>query len=922
VRKAPLAHFVALAFVASPALAQQPPQEAKKVEKMTVTGTSIKRVQEEGALPLQVITRDQIDRAGITSAEQLMTYISANANGLDNLSSKTLIAGATDVENRNSTANATANLRGLGSGSTLVLLNGRRVALHGMRSAAVDLNSIPMAAVERVEVLKDGASAIYGTDAIGGVINFILRKDYQGVEVTALADMTEEGGGNRYRGSILAGVGDLGKDRYNAMVSFSFDRQERLGGTERGFSNGYQPNRALSPDTAGTPFATQTGAANSAMGSSFTLPGGTQAYTRANLLSFQGNCADRPLQSQYEYVLWATPSFRYACAWDYTAARVLLQPTDTASIVARGTMQLTPELQGFAELTASRTEATNEFEPRQITTSTAAGTNLPAYPVNGPFYQDLSQYIPSFNRNLPIAYRWRCMDCGNRKIEHETTAYRLLAGLEGSYRDWDWRTAVSTGKSEAEATLAGGYYYTIPFRDILASGQLNPWLAPGASQSPTVLAALAAASATGAKLVGGETTLTQFDGSASGEIMQLPAGPLALAAGFDYRREEFEYIDHATTQAIGDAPFDSDLPKVKRTVTAFYGEISAPIVKGLEATLAVRTDDYSDFGRTTNPKASVAWRPNNQVLFRGSWGEGFRAPTFVQLYGLVSEGPVPGNIADPVLCPQNPGNPVYCAIRPNARTGGNPNLEPETSKQWNLGVVVEPLAGLSMSLDYWEVDRDDLIVRLTPQEVIANWTQFPEYLVRGTDGRLDGPGGYIQSGLVNAANEITKGWEVTARYDWLAMNGKWTAAIDGTYIDSYKARIFETQPLVEFAGQWSRRTIYPRWKHTAGLTYTTGPWSSTLINRYVHSYNSEVPPAGRSYPGWDSKVDAYILWDISVTYTGFKNLTLYGGIKNLLDEDPPFSAHATDFVSGAGWDPRVADPRGRAYVLRATYTFK
>ncbi|MEO7742088.1 MAG: TonB-dependent receptor [Usitatibacter sp.] len=910
---AKIAQAVSLVFFAGAAFAQQ---TATK-ERIEVTGSNIKRIQTEGALPLQVITKDQIDKAGIFSAEELMTFISANGNGVDNLSSKTLIAGATDVENRNSTSNSSANLRGLGAGSTLVLLNGRRVALHSMKSAAVDLNSIPFAAVERVEILKDGASAIYGTDAIGGVINFILRKDYTGAEVTALADMTQEGGGNRYRGSILGGFGDLSRDKYNVMASFTFDRAEVLRSKDRSFSNGYQPARGLSPDTAGTPFATQTGAAGSAMGASFVLPGSTQAFTRANLLSFQGRCADRPLQSQYEYALWATASFRYACAYDYTYPRALQQPLDTSSFMARGTMQLTPSMQGIAEFVASRTEATNEFEERQITTSTAAGTFLPAYPVNGPYYQDLSQYIPSFNRNLPIAYRWRCLDCGPRRIEHITDTYRFLAGLQGDYKNWDWKTAITLGRSEADSTLAGGYYFTVPFRDLLASGQLNPWLAPGASQTPAALAALQAASATGQKLVGGVTTLQQFDGSASGEIMRLPGGPLALAAGFDYRKETYEFIvTNSSGNVIGDIPSDTPQSKVERKVTAFYGELSVPIIKALELTLAARHDKYSDFGNTTNPKASVAWRPANVLMVRGSWGEGFRAPTFTQLYGLTIEGPVPGNIADPVLCPQNPGNPVFCAIRPNARTGGNAGLQPETSKQWNVGFVVEPATNLSASVDFWEVKRKDLITRLTPQEVVANYTQFPEYIVRNADGSIN----YIQAGLVNAADEITRGVELGGRFDWTGLNGKWRFSLDGTYIDSYKSRIFQTQSYRELVGEWTRRTIYPKWKHTASVSYATGPWSATFLQRYVHSYKDEVPP-GVVPPGFDPEVEAYILYDLTVAYTGIRKMTLRAGIKNLLNTDPPFTAHATDFVSGAGWDPRIADPRGRAFILSATYKF-
>jgi len=330
----------------------------------------------------------------------------------------------------------------------------------------------------------------------------------------------------------------------------------------------------------------------------------------------------------------------------------------------------------------------------------------------------------------------------------------------------------------------------------------------------------------------------------------------------------------------------------------------------------VRHDHYSDFGNTTNPKFSVAWRPLNTLMFRGSWGEGFHAPTFVQLYGQTIEGPVPGNIADPVLCPQHPNDPVYCAIRPNARTGGNPNLQPETSRQWNVGLVFEPVPWFNTSIDVWEIKREDLVTRLTPQEVVANYTQFPEYIVRNADGTIN----YIQSGLVNAANENVRGIDITGRLDWNWLNGKWRVSLDGTYIDSYKSRIFDTQPFTELAGEWTRRTIYPRWKHVLGVLYTTGPWSGTFIQRYVSSYKDEKP-AGVIPPGFDPYVHDYVLYDVMVGYTGFKNLTLRGGIKNLLDKDPPFTAHATDFVSGAGWDPRVGDPRGRAFVMSATYKF-
>jgi iron complex outermembrane receptor protein len=262
-----------------------------------------------------------------------------------------------------------------------------------------------------------------------------------------------------------------------------------------------------------------------------------------------------------------------------------------------------------------------------------------------------------------------------------------------------------------------------------------------------------------------------------------------------------------------------------------------------------------------------------------------------------------------------------CAIRPDALQGGNPNLKPETSEQWSIGFVVAPTPWITASVDLWEIERTDRIYELTPQQVVANFTTFPEYLVRGANGRLTDAGGYIRAGFVNAEGDITRGADLSLRlgaFNWY--RGRWSAGLDGTYIDSFRSRIFATQAYTEFAGQWSSRDLFPRWKHNAYVTYESGRWSTTLWQRYTAGYKDERP-VGTVPPGFDPKVDDYVTYDLSVTYTGFRNTTLTFGIKNLLDEDPPFTAHNLDFSAGAGWDPRVADPRGRAYTARVTYRF-
>lgn len=895
---------------------------AQDLQRIEITGSIIKRVQAEGALPVQVIRRVDIERQGITSAEQLVATITANGTGADNLSSNVGIQlGTTD---RNNNGNASANLRGLGSNSTLVLLNGRRVMAHGAKGNSADLNFIPMAAVERVEVLTDGASAIYGTDAIGGVINFVLRKDYTGLELSAFVDRTTAGGGDIYRGSILAGAGNLAANGYNMMASLTFDQQAKLGGSERSFSNGFQPDRGLSPDTAGAPFATQTGAAGTAIGSSFTLPStGAQTYNRANLLSFQDDCGIIPGMSQYQSALWNSPGARWACAFDYGGSAMLIQPVDRTNLVARGTVMLGSQHSGFVEFIGSRSVATKQFEPYQITTT--GGIADAQYPVGGPHYQDLSNYIPTFDATQKIAYRWRCTICGGRTIETTTDAYRLLVGMEGVvFGAWDYKLGLSNGESKAGSRVGPGYLYQSAMVAALASGQVNPWLRPGESQTPAALALVQGASAEGARLFDGKSKLQQFDGTISGEIMKLPAGPLAIAVGFDVRQETYQFSDGSVgAPAIYLAPFDAEFPYVKRDIKALFAEVAVPIITGMEASFAVRNDRYSDFGNTTNPKLSLKWLPTDRLLLRGSYNEGFRAPSFFQLYGAQGDAPVPGNIADPVLCPNGDvtgADLSVCAIRPNARQGGNKDLQPETSKQWSVGFAVSPTDWASFSADLWEVKRTGLIHELTPQQVINNYADFPGNLVRGTDGRLDGPGGYVRAGFVNADGDITRGVDISANFSGKLSAGRWSAGLNGTYIDSHRGRLFASQPYVELAGQWNSRDLFVRWKHQARFTYSEGPWSGTITQSYVHGYKDEVP-AGVVPPGFNRDVESDITHGVSASYTGIKNLTLTAGIKNLFDTDPPFTAHNLDFAAGAGWDPRVADPRGRAFTFLASYKF-
>ena len=911
-----LAQLVALMGVVGPVVAQEAaPPSMQRVE---VTGSSIKRVAKEGALPVQVITFDQIEKQGITTTEQLVRTLSANGTGADNMTSGNNVFGA-DAD-RVSGGASFASLRGLGPSSTLVLLNGRRIATHGASGKSVDLNSIPLGAISRVEILKDGASAIYGTDAIGGVINFILKTNYSGVEASVSTNDTQAGGGATRRASLLAGTGSLESDRYNIMASLTVDKAQQLNGRDRSFVNGYQPGRGLSPDTTGTPFANQMAGTGTALGTSFQLPGDANKYLQANPLSFQGKCDTIAGMSQYQTALWkdVTSPLRttYSCAYDYGADYVLQFPVERANLLSRGTFQLAPDHRMFVEVLGSRTKATAILTPMQVQ-ATVANKNL--YPVGGAYYQDLSAYIPSFDRTKPISYKWRANDVGNRTQENTTDNARVLVGFEGNFGKWDYKAGISRAESSTKTKLTDGYSYTDKLYAALASGIINPWVGAGQSQTEAAKQLIESTKFRG-DFQHGKTTLTQIDGSVSGELFQLPAGALAMAAGFDLRREGYSFAQDVDATQILLSPGNAALKDASRTVKAVYAELLVPVTKDLEMQLAIRRDDYSLVGATTNPKVAFRYQPTDFLLFRGSASKGFLAPSFQQLYSGSLSQELPNGVIDQEGCAKHPGVPEYCAIdRLDYRTGGNTNLKPETSKQGSVGFVIEPFKGYSASFDYWAINTKDRILNRTPQIVLANYQALNQYIHRNPDGTIE----YVQAGWINAAGSRVRGLDVGLRGEGKIQDAKWTATLDGTYMDSFKFAEYQGQEYQELVGKFYTRDLYLRWKHNASFGVSRGDWSGLLIQSFSSGYKDQLPNGGKGAPppGFKPDVSSYTTYNLSGTYTGFKNTTITVGIQNLFDRDPPFTAHNVDEVVGAGWDPRVADPRGRSLSFQLKYKF-
>jgi iron complex outermembrane receptor protein len=910
--------MIALIGAVGPVVAQA--QSDKPMARVEITGSSIKRIATEGALPVQTIVLEQLDKQGITNAQQLMTLISANGTGADNMTSGNNVFGA-DAD-RVSGGGSFASLRGLGPSGTLVLINGRRIAGYGLSGKAVDLNTIPLAAIARVEILKDGASAIYGTDAVGGVINFILRTDFEGVQGNASGNWTEHGGGATRRLGLVAGKGNLDNDRYNVMFAVGYDKDARLDSSQRAFANGYQPARGLSPDTTGTPVANILTGANTALGTGFKMPGDPNTYLQAGLLSLQGKCDSVEGMSQYATDLWKNVTSplrtKYSCAYDYGGDYVMQLPTERTNLVARGTFQINPDHRLYAEAVGAHTNTVAILTPAQISTSLANGN---AYPVGGAYYQNLQAYIPSFDPTKPIIYKWRAWPLGDRTQQYSTDTARLLLGGEGTIAGkWDYRLDLSHSFSRTTTDLTDGYANTKALYSVLGSGIVNPWAAPAAGQSDAAMQALEATKFYG-RLQHGKTTLTQLNGSISGEIFQLPAGAVSGAIGTDLRRESYQFKQDVDAATILLAPGNANQDRVSRNVKAVYAELVVPVIKDLELQLAIRRDDYSLIGATTNPKVAFSYRPTSWLMLRGSANKGFLAPSFGQLYSGRLDQELPNGVSDPIGCAAHPGDPRFCAIeRLNYFSGGNPNLRPETSKQGTLGFIVEPSANFSASFDYWAINVKDRILNRTPQVVLANAAYLGEYIHRDGQGVID----YVDAGWINAAGLKTRGADVGLRGRGALPGGfRWNASLDGTWTQSYKFAEFEGQPYVEYVGNFYSRDIYLRWKHNATFSVSKGPWSVLLSNLYRDGYKDQLPDAGKSTPpaGFNPHVASYTTWGLSTTYTGFKDTSITVGIQNLFDRDPPFTAHNVDEVVGAGWDPRVADPRGRSLSFNVKYKF-
>ena len=917
------------ALAALPTIAQ----EAQRIE---ITGSSIKRIQAEGALQVQTVTKTEIEQLGVQSTEQLLLTISAlSSSGQTQNSSG---AGLSTY------GQSSVSLRGLGEERTLVLLNGRRLAVFAGGST-VNVNAIPLAAIERVEILKDGASAVYGSDAIGGVVNFILSKNFQGLQLGGnYGAPTASGGGEQKSVNAVFGLGDLNKDRFNLTVTAQFQKDEALFAKEREFAKtgnkvpfftsgatgqgNIQGAWALGTGPVNLPGAAYRGSSGSAYGNPLATP--TDMCGTINMALAPGPSAAR----------------KPFCNFDSSAFVGLIPDVDSKSVTGNFVFKLNDKAEFFADTIFSKTTVIQKFQPSPLRTSfletdeafgpllagnvVAPGatdrvlllrTTNPAYATAATFLNanGLSQLV---GRDLGITAR--VFDFGPRTQSDTNTQTRLVAGLRGDILNQAYSVAIATNQSKLAGKVTDGYFSQLGFaRATQAPGSdWNPW---SLTQSQAFNDAIAPAKYVGPTLTA-KSKSTTLDATLSGSIMQLPAGELQYAAGYQHTKDDINQ-QPSSAQLSGDIAGlgGASKPLVEsRKVNALFGELNIPVVKNLDLNLAARWDDYNDVGSTRNYKANIRWQPTPQVLVRGSYGTGFRAPTLSNLWDPQLLGSS-AQFNDPFF-----NNDVaHTDLQVNEITGGNPNLKPETSKQYSLGIVLQPVRSLSVGVDYFSIKVENVISQPGTQEVVSQvFLGNPAYAGFVTRDAANEITQTIAT-LANTGTMKAQGVDLDLRYREKFGPGRLDLSLNGTYFikfeqstpgagTSYKVGTTVDSggnPVVSSTANLDGLGVVHRYKQYASATWTQGNWATTLGNSFATKYHS----------GWDlndnpTTMPALSLWDLNVAYSGVKNLTLAVGARNLFDKQPAVFVSVSNAFQ-AGYDISQYDPRGRFVYLTAAYKF-
>jgi len=912
-----------LLALAAAASAQAFAQDASRAaERVTITGSSIKRIDGEAALPVEVLKRADIDKLGVTTAAELLQRITSNVGGLTDGASITDQAGAQRGFNG-------ANLRGLGVSSTLVLLNGRRLANFATPgdNAGVDLNNIPAGAIQRVEVLKDGASAIYGTDAMGGVINFITRKDYQGGDLSVYALATQHGGASKTALSASGGFGDLARDGYNVLAAVDLQKLGRLNGNQRDFIREYDLPGRLSPQLSSNPFpanvdltAAQLTALNNFVAANpNTALKGTGAngswvpvvpgISNRRVNFYKNSCTggDNP-----NVVNRNSLGGTEGCAFNYMADTEIYPESQRVNLVTRATFQVAADHQLFAEALLSKTRSDYAASPATSgRIRTSAGITLPA----------ALQAVTGIS--TPVDFRFRLSDAGKRTNRVDSDATRLVLGATGRLGDWDYDTALNFSTNKAKDTNISGWVSYSKMIAGIRSGDYNPFQPESTGAGRAFMDSI--------RLDGGtrdaKGTSNSWDGKLTRALGKLDGGEMQVAVGAELRKEKTTFRASEVLKSndiTGDRASSGALladTSNDRNVKGVYAELSAPFTKQWEGQFALRHDRYggvydeatqrtSPTLNTTNPKLGLSFRASPTLLARASWGTGFRAPSISEMFRPLRSGVTASFVRDPVS-----GETTQFPID----RASNPELKPEKSKQLSLGMVFEPSKNWNGSIDYWAIRKTDIISEIGEETIFTNPVYYNDTAIvkRFSDGFVD----FIAVRKENRGKLNTAGLDLSLA--WRGEEGpmgRFGASIAGTYVTEYKFNTDPRSPLVDGLGRFRDDKAVQRWRHKLTLDWDSGPLALSLSNTYLSGYRDQNTP-GLAAPEWnDRDVEAYSLWDLSASYRFNDRLRLRGGVLNLLDKAPPFTNQSRYFQ--VTWDPTYGDPRGRSAYLNLQYSFK
>ena len=861
------------ALIVTPlAFAQTPTPQ--KVEKVEVTGSNIKRVDAETVAPVLIITRDEIAASGRNTIAEVLSGLSINQGNSFNEAGgvNSFAPGASGI-----------GLRGLGAKNTLILINGRRMAAYGfaqnISDTFVDINAIPASAVDRIEVLKAGASHIYGSDAIAGVINVILRKDFQGLELTAGAGTSTEGGANEYRASVAAGYGDLGQNKYNVLVAADYFKRDLLLQTDRKYTrdNDWRDQVAGDFSRPGIAVYIPTGAAGAA--------------PNPNRIAMAG-CTGQVLTVQQINPFTALRGNN--CVQNFAEFNTLNPRTERGGVLARGTLDISPNLQAFAEGGFSTSKSFQKFQPPFISTgntflnpATGLPTNVPGLiPANSPYAYRLN--------GVPTAalFQYIFTEAGGRDSDLKNDTSRFLVGMKGTMGAWDWEAGASAAKNKI-TSIGYNRLLSAPTIAVLNNSTYNYFDRFNAANGPVLRGLLTSLTRVA------ESKLQTFDVRASTELMQTANGPIGFAIGAETRKESM--VDVPDPLSRSGATFGSGSVAVngERRNTAVFVEFSGKPLKALELQAAVRQEKYSDFGTKAVPGVGAKWTVTPEFLLRATFSKGFRAPTLPE--NAKSNAIFFVAIADPVL------NLNY---NTSGAFTGSGNLKPETSDNYNWGMIWEPFKNTSFGIDFYRIKQKDIVSTDDFSFILRNPARYPGQIIRSplTNQVLS-----IEARYINLALTETKGFDVEAKHVFnLAENGKLTLSGNYSYIESYKFVLAAGEEPTEAVDSNAFATL-PRFRGSVSANWQRGNWSVRLTNRHIAGYDQT---AATALPQ-QTRVGSSDFQDLFLSYKGFKNMNLTASVLNLRDAIPPY-----DGAAGNRYSTSLYDLKGRFLSFGASYSFK